>query len=93
MVLRVVAEESEDFQDEQGVPQECILSSHLFNICGEHIICEALEHWTGGITIGQRRISHLSCADDTTLIALGEEKIAELINQVKMVSKKLETLY
>ena len=59
-----------------------ILSPQLFNIYGEHIIREILEHWTGDISIGGRRISNLQHA-------LDNEKMAELINLAKIVSKKL----
>ena len=89
MKVRVDNEESEAFQEEQEVCQGCILSPQLFNIYGEHIIREALEHWTGGIFVGRRRISNLRCADDTTLKALYEEEMAKLVNVVKIASKKL----
>ena len=69
--------------------QGCILSPQLFNIYGEHIIREALEHWTGGISIGGRRIPDLQYAG-TTLIASDEEEMAELVNLVKIASEKLE---
>ena len=57
MVVRVDGEESEAFQVEQGVSQECILSPQLFNIYDEHIIREVLEHCIGSISIGGRRVS------------------------------------
>ena len=90
MVVRVGADESETFQTEQGVRPECISTSQLFNIYGEHIIREALEHWTGGISIGEKRIFNLRHTDDITLIALDEEEMAELVNLVNIASKKLE---
>ena len=89
MVVRVDGEESEAFQSEQGVSQGCILSPQLFNINGEHIICQTLEYWTCGISIGGRRISNLQYANDTTLIASDEEEMKELVNLVKIASEKL----
>ena len=44
MMIRVDGEEPEDFQVEQGLRQGYILFPQLFNIYGEHIIREALEH-------------------------------------------------
>ena len=44
MVVSVDGEESEAFQSEHRVCQGCILSPQLFNIYGESIIREALEH-------------------------------------------------
>ena len=90
MVVRVDDEEFEAFPAKQGACQGCILSPQLFNIYGEHIICEPLEYWTGGISIRGRRISNLRYADDTTLIALDEEEMVELVKLVKIASKKLE---
>ena len=89
MVVRVDSEESEAFQAEQGVDHGCVLSPQLFNIHGEHIICKTLVHWTGGISPRGRRISNLQYVNDTTLIALDEEEMEELINLVKMVRIKL----
>ena len=60
--------------------QRSILSSQLFNIYGECIIRETLENWNGEISIGGREISNLRCADDTTLTAVDEEEMAELIH-------------
>lgn len=81
---------SEVFRAEQGVRQECILSSQLFNIHDKYIIREALEDWSGGISIGSRNISNLRYADDTTLLlAVNEEEMADLIYQVKTVSERL----
>ena len=44
---------------------------------------------TGGISIGGRIISNLQYADDTTSIASSEEEMAQLVNLVKIASKKL----
>ncbi len=89
MVVKMDGEESSDFRAGQGVRQGCILSPLLFNIYGERIIREALENWSGGISIGGRKISNLRYADDTTLIAADEEEMAEMIDRVKTVSERL----
>lgn len=59
MVMEVDGEKSKAFQAEQGVRQGYVLSRQLFNISGEDIIQDALEHWTCGISVGGRRISNL----------------------------------
>lgn len=76
MVVIVDCGESEVFQAEQGVCQKCILYPQLFNIYGEHIIREALEHWTNSISIGGRRISNLRYANNTALIASDEGQVS-----------------
>ena len=47
-----------------------------------------LEKWSGGISIGGRKISNPRYADDTTLITADEEEMAELIDRVKAVNKR-----
>ena len=47
--------------------------------CERLIIREGLDHYTGGISTGGRRISNLRYANYTTFIALDEEEIAELV--------------
>ena len=42
-----------------------------------------------GIKIGRRNISHLRCADDTTLMAESEEELKRLLMKVKEESEKV----
>ena len=64
-----------------GCVKEAYYPSQLFNPYGEH-----------GMSIGKKRISNLRYADHTTLIALGEDGMAELVNLAKIASKKLGTI-
>ena len=76
------------FQIGKGVCQGCILSSCLFNLYAEYIMQNAgLDEAQAGIKIAGRNISHLSYADDTTLVAESEELKALLI-KVKEESEK-----
>ena len=51
--------------------------------------CKALEHWTGGISIEEGKISNPRRANDTTLIASDEEEMTKLVNLMKIASEKL----
>ena len=63
------------FQTEKGVCQGCILSLCLFNFYAEYIMRNAgLEEAQAGIKIAGRNINNLRYADDTTLMAEGEEE-------------------
>ena len=77
------------FKRNRGCVKDAFLSPKLFNIHGWHIIRDALQHWTGGITIEGRRISNLRYADDATLIALDEEEMTKLVNLMKMGCERL----
>ena len=62
------------FQIGKGVQQGCILSPWLFNLYAEYIRRNAgLEETQGGIKIAGRNINNLIYADNTTLMAEGEE--------------------
>ena len=62
------------FQIGKGVSQGCILSPCLFNFYAEYIMRNTgLEEAQAGIKIAGRNINHLRYADDTTLMAEGEE--------------------
>ena len=67
----------------------CILSPQLLDIYGDHTIRKALEHWADIISIEEKRTSDLRYADDTILITSDEEKMAVLMNLVKIASEKL----
>ena len=61
-------------QKGKGVHQACILSTCLFNLYAEYIMRNAgLEEAQAGIKIVWRNINNLRYADDSTLMAEGEE--------------------
>ena len=67
------------FQIGNGVCQGCILSSCLFNLYAEYIMRNAgLDEAQTGIKIAGRNIKNLRYADDTTLMAEGEEELKPL---------------
>lgn len=71
---------------EYGVRQGCILSPQLpqlFNIYWEHILRQVLEDWKRIVIIGENNISNLRYSKDTIFVAVCEEKIIALIQQVK----------
>ena len=68
--------------------QGCILSTYLFNFYAEYIIWNArLGEAHAGIKIARRNINNLRYADDTTLMAESEEKLKNLLMNVKEESK------
>ena len=76
------------FQIGKGVCQRCILSPCLFNFYAEYIMRNAgLDEAQAGIKIARRNINNLRYADDTTLMAEGEEEIKGLLMQVKESEK------
>ena len=48
-----------------------------------------LEEAQAGIKIAGRNINHLRCADDTTLMAEGEEELKSFLRKVKEESEKV----
>ena len=77
------------FQTGKGVRQGCILSPCLFNFYAEYIMRNAgLEETKAGIKIVGRNINNLRYADDTTLMAEGEEELKSLLMKVKEESEK-----
>ena len=67
------------FQIRKGVRQGCILSPCLFNLYAEYIIRNAgLGETQAGIKIAGKNINNLMHADDTTLMAEGEEELMSL---------------
>ena len=59
------------FQNEKGIRQGCVFSPCLFNLYAEYIMRNAgLEEAQTEI---RRNINNLRYADDTTLVAEGEE--------------------
>ena len=69
--------------------QGCILSPCLFNLYAEYIMRHAgLEEAQAGIKIARRKINNLIYADDTMLMAEGEEELKSLLMKVKEESKR-----
>ena len=72
------------------VHQACILSPCLFNLYTKYIMRNnGLEEAQTGIKIAGRNINNLRYADDTTLMAEGEEELKSLLMKVKEESEKL----
>ena len=87
--LNIIIICSARYRDRSDKFRERACSCSLY-VYGECIIREALENWSGEISIGERKISNLRYADDhdTLLIAADEEEMAELIVRVKAVSER-----
>ena len=72
------------FQTGKGVRQGCILLSCFFNLYAEYIMRNAgLDEAQAGIKIAGRNINNLRYADDTTLMAEGEEELKNVLMKVK----------
>ena len=72
------------FQIGKEVHQGCLLSPRLFNLCEEYIMRNAgLDEAQAGIKIARRNIDNLRYADDTALMAEGEEELKNLLMKVK----------
>ena len=78
------------FQIGKGVRQDSILSPCLFNLYAEYIMRNAgLDEAQIGIKIAGRNIDNLRYADDTILMAEGEEELKSLLMKVKERSEKV----
>ena len=78
------------FQIGKRVRQGCILSPCLFNLYAEYIMRNAgLEEAQAAIKIAGRNINNLRYADDTTLMAEGEEELKSLFMKVKEEREKV----
>ena len=77
------------FQIGKGVCQGCILSPCLFNLYAEYIMRNAgLDEAQAGIKIARRNINNLIHADDTTLMAEGEDELKGVLMKLKEESEK-----
>ena len=77
------------FKIGKEVCQGCILSPCLFNLYAEYITQNArLNAAQAGIKISGRKINNLSSADDTNLMAEGEEELKIFLLKVKEKSEK-----
>ena len=66
------------------------MSPCLFNFYAEYIMRNAgLDEAHAGIKIARRNINNLRYADDTTLMAEGEEELKSLLMTVKVESEKV----
>ena len=78
------------FQIGKGIRQGCILSPCLFNFYAEYIMRNTgLDEAQAGMKIARRNINNLRYADDTTLMAEGEE-LKSLLMKVKEESEKAD---
>ena len=67
-----------------------MLDLQCVNLCAEHIMRNAgLEETQAGIKIAGTNINNLRYADDTTLMAEGEEELKSLLMKVKEGSEKV----
>ena len=78
------------FRTMVGVRQGCLLSPTLFNIFLEGIMCEALDHHEGSISIGGRLITNFRF-DDIIVIAEEEEKADVLVDRLDTATPKCKT--
>ena len=78
------------FQIGKGIHQGCILSLCLFNLYAEYIMSNGgLDEAQTGIRITGRNINNLRYADETSLMAEGEEELKSFLMKVKEEVKKL----
>ena len=78
------------FQIGKGIHQGYILSPCLFNLYAEYIMRNTgLDEAQAGIKTAGRNINNLRYADDTTLMAEGEEELKSLLMKVKEESEKV----
>ena len=77
------------FKASVGVRRGCILSPILFNVFLERIMLDTLEGFDGGIRCGGMKFSNLRFADDTDLLAEGEEELQDLTSHQRNMAWKL----
>ena len=79
-VVRTEYDITEEFQIKKGVRMGCVLSPSLFNLYTEKIFREIED--MEGVNVGGH-IKNLRYADDTSLLALEEQKLQNLFNYCK----------
>ena len=76
------------FRTTVGVRQGCLLSSTLFNILLERIMCEALDDHEGSVSIGLRLITNFRFAYDIVVNAQEEEEGGVLVDRLDTTTTK-----
>ena len=71
---------TKEFQIKKGVRQGCVLVPSLFNLYTK--IFREIEDMEG-VNVGRHNINNLRKADDTSLLALEEQKLQNLFTTVK----------
>ena len=83
---------SEQFLPRRGSHQGCPISPDLFNLMAELLMRLALEDFTGGVSIGGRRLTNLRYADNIILIAGFASELQELVARMQSASTELGLL-
>ena len=84
--IKIEGEQSEWVDIKRGVRQGCVMSPDLFSLYGEFIMREA--EGEGGVKVGGQNVNNKRYADDTVLIADGEEKLQRLLQNVHTASEE-----
>ena len=84
--IKIEGEQSEWVDIKRGVRQGCVMSPDLFSLYGEFIMREA--EGEGGVKVGGQNVNNIRYADDTVLIADGEEKLQRLLQNVHTASEE-----
>ena len=80
---------SEQFAPRRGTRQGCPILPELFNLMAELLMRLALEGYTGGVSIGGRRLTNLPYADDIILIASSASELQELVARMQSASTEM----
>ena len=76
------------FRTRIGVRQGCLLSPTLFNIVLTSIMTDALESYSGTVSIGGRKITNLRYADNIVGLAGSEQELANLVKSLDETSSR-----